>query len=198
MAIVGYARVSTKEQNLDLQLDALKNAECTEIFSEKISSTKERPELENALAYLRQGDTFVIWKLDRLGRSLRDLVNIVDTLYKRGIEFRSVQDGIDTRTPLGRYQFAIFAALAEYEREMIIERTKAGLLAAKERGRVGGRKKGLSPEAKKIAKAAASLYKSNGNRVNEICDILNISKSTLYRYLKSENVELKKLIVKIE
>lgn len=196
MAIIGYARVSTKEQNLDLQLDALKKADCTEIFYEKISGTKERPELDSALAYLRQGDTFVIWKLDRLGRSLRDLVNIVDVLYKKGIEFRSIQDGIDTRTPLGRYQFALFAALAEYEREMIIERTRAGLLAARERGRVGGRKKGLSPEAKKVAKAAASLYRNNENKIDEICTILNISKSTLYRYLKSENVNIKQKRIK--
>lgn len=192
MAIIGYARVSTKEQNLDLQLDALKKAGCEEIYFEKISGTKERPELDNALTYLRQGDTLVIWKLDRLGRSLRDLVNIVDGLYKRGIEFRSIQDGIDTKTPLGRYQFALFAALAEYEREMIVERTRAGLTAAKERGRVGGRKKGLSSEAKKVAKAAATLYKKNENSVKEICDILNISKPTLYRYLKNENVKLTK------
>jgi DNA invertase Pin-like site-specific DNA recombinase len=192
MAIIGYARVSTKEQNLDLQLDALKKASCEEIYFEKISGTKDRPELDNALTYLRQGDTLVIWKLDRLGRSLRDLVNIVDRLYKRGVEFRSIQDGIDTKTPLGRYQFALFAALAEYEREMIVERTRAGLTAAKERGRVGGRKKGLSPEVKKVAKAAATLYKKNENTVKEICDILNISKPTLYRYLKSENVESNK------
>ena len=185
MAIIGYARVSTKEQNLDLQLDALKKASCEEIYFEKISGTKDRPELDNALTYLRQGDTLVIWKLDRLGRSLRDLVNIVDRLYKRGVEFRSIQDGIDTKTPLGRYQFALFAALAEYEREMIVERTRAGLTAAKERGRVGGRKKGLSPEVKKVAKAAATLYKKNENTVKEICDILDISKPTLYRYLKN-------------
>ena len=141
---------------------------------------------------MRQGDTLVIWKLDRLGRSLRDLVNIVDGLYKRGIEFRSIQDGIDTKTPLGRYQFALFAALAEYEREMIVERTRAGLTAAKERGRVGGRKKGLSSEAKKVATVAATLYKKNENTVKEICDILKISKPTLYRYLRSEKVDLSK------
>lgn len=195
MEIIGYARVSTREQNLDLQLDALNKAGCNQIYEEKISGVKERPELDKALAYLREGDIFVIWKLDRLGRSLKELIFIVDSLQKRGIAFRSVIDGIDTTSPIGRCQFGIFASLAEYEREIIIERTKAGLQAAKERGRIGGRPIGLSPEAKVVAKAAKKLYidKNNDFSVQEICTILKIgSKATLYRYLKYEGVELNK------
>lgn len=195
MEIIGYARVSTREQNLDLQLDALNKAGCNQIYEEKISGVKERPELDKALAYLREGDVFVIWKLDRLGRSLKELIFIVDSLQKRGIAFRSVVDGIDTTSPIGRCQFGIFASLAEYEREIIIERTKAGLQAAKERGRIGGRPIGLSSEAKAVAKAAKKLYidKNNDFSVQEICTILKIgSKATLYRYLKHERVELNK------
>lgn len=193
MKVIGYARVSTREQNLDLQLDALKKAGCEQIYEEKISGVKERPELDKALAYLREGDIFVIWRLDRLGRSLKELISIVDSLQKRGIAFRSVVDGIDTTSSIGRCQFGIFASLAEYEREVIIERTKAGLQAAKERGRIGGRPTGLSAEAKVIAKAAKKLYidKNNDFSVQEICNILKIgSKATLYRYLKYERVEL--------
>lgn len=191
MEIVGYARVSTKEQNLNLQLDALKAAGCKFIFEEKVSGVKERPELDRALAYLREGDTFVIWKLDRLGRSLKDLVNIVDGLQKRNIAFKSVVDGIDTNSALGRCQFGIFASLAEYEREMIVERTRAGLQAAKERGRLTGRPVGLSEDAKRKAIAAKRLYENHDCTIKEICKILQIgSKSTLYRYLRYENVTL--------
>ena len=154
MEFIGYARVSTREQNLDLQLDALKSVGCERIFMEKASGVKERPELDKALSYLRAGDTFVIWKLDRLGRSLKELVSIVDGLQKRNIAFISISDGINTSSALGKCQFGIFAALAEYEREMIIERTKAGLQAARERGKLGGRPKGLSVEGKRKAKAA--------------------------------------------
>ncbi len=191
--IVGYARVSTREQNLDLQMDALKNAGCDTIFCEKTSGLAARVELDKALLFLRPGDVFVIWKLDRLGRSLRDLLSIVDSLRKSGVEFRSLKDGIDTASPVGRMQFGIFAALAEYEREIIVERTKAGLQAARERGRIGGRKKGLSEKAKKKALAAAKLYKEGDLAVEEICEILGIgSKATLYRYLKYTKVVLNK------
>lgn len=191
MEIVGYARVSTREQNLNLQLDALKEAGCKCIFEEKVSGIKERPELDKALSYLREGDTFVIWKLDRLGRSLKDLIHIVDSLHKRNIAFRSVMDGIDTNSALGRCQFGIFAALAEYEREIIVERTKAGLQAAKERGKLSGRPRGLSEAAKKKAMAAKRLYENRDCSVDEICKVLHIaSKATLYRYLKFANVKL--------
>ncbi len=190
--LIGYARVSTKEQSLDLQLDALKHARCNKIFSEKISGVSVRDELDKALVYLREGDTFVIWKLDRLGRSLKDLVSIIDSLRERGIAFKSLQDGIDTSSAMGRMQFGIFAALAEYEREIIIERTKAGLQAAKERGRLGGRKKGLSEEAKKKAKTAKTLYEAGKLTAQEICEMIGIkSKATLYRYLRSERTKIK-------
>lgn len=161
MEIIGYARVSTREQNLDLQLDALKEAGCKLIFEEKVSGVKDRPELDKALAYLREGDTFVIWKLDRLGRSLKDLVYIVDCLQKRKIAFKSIVDGIDTNSALGRCQFGIFASLAEYEREIIVERTRAGLQAAKERGKLTGRPIGLSEDAKRKAIAAKRLYEND-------------------------------------
>lgn len=191
MEIIGYARVSTKEQNLDLQLDALNKRGCTRIFEEKQSGVKERPELEKALSYLRKGDVFVIWKLDRLGRTLKELIFTVDSLQKKGISFISLQDGIDTTNPHGRLQFGIFASLAEYEREIIIERTRAGLQAARERGRIGGRPSGLSDAAKKKAKSAKRLYIDKELSVKEICETLQIrSKATLYRYLKYEGVTL--------
>ncbi|ADY38225.1 Resolvase domain (plasmid) [Phocaeicola salanitronis DSM 18170] len=191
MEFIGYARVSTREQNLDLQLDALKSVGCERIFMEKASGVKERPELDKALSYLRAGDTFVIWKLDRLGRSLKELVSIVDGLQKRNIAFISISDGINTSSALGKCQFGIFAALAEYEREMIIERTKAGLQAARERGKLGGRPKGLSVEGKRKAKAAKILYLNGEYSINEICKMLKIgSKATLYRYLSFENVSI--------
>lgn len=191
MEIIGYARVSTKEQNLDLQLDALNKSGCTRIFEEKQSGVKERPELEKALSYLRKGDVFVIWKLDRLGRTLKELIFTVDSLQKNGISFISLQDGIDTTNAHGRLQFGIFASLAEYEREIIIERTRAGLQAARERGRIGGRPSGLSDAAKKKAKSAKRLYIDKELSVKEICETLQIgSKATLYRYLKYEGVKL--------
>lgn len=191
MEIIGYARVSTKEQNLNLQLDALNKSGCTRIFEEKQSGVKERPELEKALSYLRKGDVFVIWKLDRLGRTLKELIFTVDSLQKKGISFISLQDGIDTTSAHGRLQFGIFASLAEYEREIIIERTRAGLQAARERGRIGGRPSGLSDAAKKKAKSAKRLYIDKELSVKEICEALQIgSKATLYRYLKYEGVEL--------
>ena len=178
MEIIGYARVSTREQNLDLQLDALKEAGCKLIFEEKVSGVKDRPELDKALAYLREGDTFVIWKLDRLGRSLKDLVYIVDCLQKRKIAFKSIVDGI-------------VASLAEYEREIIVERTRAGLQAAKERGKLTGRPIGLSEDAKRKAIAAKRLYENRDYSIDEICRILHIgSKATLYRYLRYEKVRL--------
>ncbi len=178
---------------MDLQVDALKSAGCATIFSEKISGVSVRDELDKALAFLRPGDTLVIWKLDRLGRSLKGLLTIVDSLREREIGFKSLKDSIDTNSSVGRMQFGIFAALAEYEREIIIERTKAGLQAAKERGRVGGRRKGLSAEAKKKAKAAKIFYKSGELTILEICKMLSIgSKATLYRYLKHEGVKIKR------
>lgn len=189
--LVGYARVSTKEQNLDLQLDALKNAGCVKIFHEKVSALSQRKELDRALAYLRAGDSLVIWRLDRLGRSLKDLVTIIEDLRNTDVGFKSINDGIDTSSPMGKLQFGIFAALAEYEREIIIQRTKAGLEAAKKRGKVGGRKPGLNKEAKKKAASAKKLYLTGDYTADEICTMTGIgSKATLYKYLEYLKVEL--------
>src|SRR5919199_2185370 len=142
---IGYARVSTDEQNLDLQRDALQKADCQQIFTDQVSGTKaRRPGLEQALSHLRQGDTLVVWRLDRLGRSLRHLIDTVTELQDRGIGFKSLTESIDTTTSGGKLVFHIFGALAEFEREIIRERTNAGLQAARARGRTGGRRKALT------------------------------------------------------
>ena len=184
----GYARVSRPNQNLDLQLDALRNYGVDYIFEEKISGVKKRPELEKLLSILKKGDILVIWKLDRLGRSLRDLVFIVDSLHKKEVDFRSLKDGINTNTPIGRCYFGIFASLAELEREFTIERTNAGLEAARERGRVGGRPCGLSKTALLKAKLAVIEYNKylqlKDRTINDVCIIVGVSKATLYKYLK--------------
>jgi DNA invertase Pin-like site-specific DNA recombinase len=191
--IIGYARVSTREQNLDLQLDALKKEGCVLIVDEKTSSMKERPKLEGLLSALSEGDVLVVWKLDRLARSLKELVLLIDSLDKKGVAFRSIMDGIDTKSALGRCQFGIFSALAEYERAIIVERTKAGLEAARLRGKVGGRKKGLSKNAIALAKSAKTLYESGVYSSDEICSTLKIgSKTTLYKYLESQGTAMKR------
>ena len=133
--LIGYARVSTFDQNVDLQEDALKRAGCEKIFSDKVSGAKkERPGMNEAISHLRAGDTLVIWKLDRLGRSISHLIDIISRLDAMGVHFQSITDGIDTQTPAGRFFFHVMAALSQMERELIIERTKAGLKAAQERG----------------------------------------------------------------
>ena len=143
--LIGYARVSTIEQNLDLQIDALKNAGCEKLYEDKISSSKQnRAGLTDALRDLRPGDTLVVWKLDRLGRSLRDLIELTNDLQSKKIMFRSIQDGIDTSSSIGQFFFHITGAFAELERNLIKERTKAGLDSARARGRTGGRKPLLS------------------------------------------------------
>ncbi len=180
--LIGYARVSTTDQTLNLQKDALEQAGCSNIFTDTISGAKtERVGLEQALAYVRPGDTLVVWRLDRLGRSLRHLIETITTLHDRGIGFKSITENIDTTTSGGKLVFHIFGALAEFEREIIRERTKAGLLAARARGRRGGRPKALKD--KKIAMAQA-LYNDKKNSVAEICKTLNISRATLYRYVQ--------------
>lgn len=186
---IGYARVSTKDQNLNLQKDALKKAGCEKIFSEQISGTKtERAKLDEMISQVRSGDVIVVWKLDRLGRSLRDLVNLISKFQEMGVGFKSLQDNIDTTTPTGKLTFHLFAALAEFERDIISDRTKAGLASARVRGRLGGRPKGLSKKAQDKARLAESLYKEKNNSIKEICDYLNISKPTLYRYLRSRGL----------
>lgn len=189
MASIGYARVSTKDQNLDMQIDALREAGCDPIFSESVSSSKERPELKRALDCLRKGDVIVVWKIDRLARSLKELVMMISSLNDREVEFRSISDGIDTTSSLGKCQLGIFASLAQYERDIIRERTRAGLSAAKRRGRTGGRPKGLSEEAKKKAKLAAKLYKDPTIQIEDICRACDVSKATLYRYLSIVGVK---------
>lgn len=188
---IGYARVSTKEQSLDLQKDALEKEGCTKVYSEQISGAKaERPKLDEMIGQLRSGDVIVVWKLDRLGRSLRDLVNLISKFQEMGVGFKSLQDNIDTTTPTGRLTFHLFAALAEFERDIISTRTKAGLAAARARGRKGGRPKGLSKKAKDKARLAESLYKEKERSITEICNHLEISKPTLYRYLRARGVAI--------
>lgn len=182
---IGYARVSTRDQNLDLQIDALKKAGCddTYIYKEEISgASRERPELKKVLEHLRAEDVVVVWKLDRLGRSLADLVHLVNEIQGKGAGLQSLHDNIDTTTPQGKLTFHIFAAIAEFEREIIRERTNAGLASARARGRKGGRPPGLSKEAQVKAAAATSLYQQKRS-VAEICATLSISKKTFYKYL---------------
>jgi len=190
---IGYARVSTKDQNLNLQVDALKNAGCEKIYQEKASGAKaERPQLNKLLDNVRQDDVIVIWKLDRLGRSLKHLVQLVHDLMEKGVGLQSLNDPIDTTSAQGRLTFNIFASLAEFEREVIRERTMAGLSAARARGRLGGRPKGLSQEAEKTAMAAETLYKQGELSISEITRRLDISRSTLYRYLRERGVKVGK------
>jgi DNA invertase Pin-like site-specific DNA recombinase len=181
--LIGYARVSTQDQTLNLQKDALAKAGGTRIFTDTASGAKaERKGLEEALSYLRAGDTLVVWRLDRLGRSLRDLIATITLLEERGIGFKSLTENIDTTTSGGKLIFHIFGALAEFERNLIRERTQAGLLAARARGRTGGRPKALRDRRLSIAQA---LYNNKQNSIADICQTLKISKATLYRYIKT-------------
>ena len=177
---IGYARVSTDDQNLDLQIDALKVAGCEQIHTDRISgSVKNRPGLEEALKYLRAGDTIVVWKLDRLGRTVKGLVEMVESLQERGVQFRSLTDGIDTSTTAGRFFFHVMAALAQMERELIRERTNAGLKAARARGRMGGRKRVM--DSSKVA--AAKRLLDAGTPATEVAKNLGVGRATLYRAL---------------
>lgn len=188
---IGYARVSTKEQNLDMQVIALEDAGCDKIHEEVTSGAKaDRPILTNILKQLRDGDVLVVWKLDRLGRSLKNLVELVHSFMQRNIGLRSLNDPIDTTTAQGRLVFNIFASLAEFERDLIRERTQAGLFAARARGRLGGRPKGLPDKSEMTACAAETLYREGKLPVNQIAKKLNISKNTLYKYLRHRNVEI--------
>ncbi|SMD31826.1 Site-specific DNA recombinase [Reichenbachiella faecimaris] len=188
---IGYARVSTQDQKLELQVSELEKYGCENIYKEKKSAIKDRPELDNMLAHLRSGDAVVVWKLDRLGRSLRHLINLVALFKEKGVDFISLNDNIDTTTIQGRLIFNIFASFAEFERELISERTKAGLKAAREKGRVGGRKPGLSDEAKTKAWAAHQLYEQGEMPVADILNQLHFSKATFYRYLEWAKENLK-------
>ena len=180
--LLGYARVSTSDQHPQLQVDALQRAGCYRVFTETATGARtDRPTLEQVLDQLRPGDTLVVWKLDRLGRSLRHLVDTVTGLADRGIGFRSLQEAIDTTTPGGKLVFHVFAALAEFERDVIRERTRAGLAAARARGRRGGRPRAAAlDDARKVALARA-LYADTRHSIAEICRTLGVSRSTLYR-----------------
>ena len=188
---VGYARVSTKDQTVDLQVDALTQAGCTKVYTEVISGARaDRPILAQVLETLRAGDVLVIWKLDRLGRSLTHLLEIVTALMARQIGLKSLNDPIDTTTPQGRLIFNLFASLAEFEREVMRERTQAGLSAARARGRLGGRPKGIPRKAEATAYAAETLYREGRLSAQDIADKLHISKSTLYAYLHARSVPI--------
>jgi len=181
---IGYARVSTQDQNLDLQLNELKKFGCSEIYQEKVSGKNtERAELKKLLASVRSGDAVVVWKLDRLGRSLRDLVDVVALLQEKGVDFVSLHDHINTTTATGRFTFNIFASLAEFERDIIRERTKAGLAAAKARGRMGGRPAGLTPEKLQIALTARDLHDTGKYSIAEVAKRFKLPIATCYRYL---------------
>lgn len=188
---VGYARVSTREQNLNMQVAALEEAGCGKIYEEVVSGAKaDRPILNNLIKQLRPHDVLVVWKLDRLGRSLKNLIELVQQLMQNQIGLCSLNDPIDTTTSQGRLVFNIFASLAEFERDVIRERTQAGLNAARARGRHGGRPKGLAKKSEATACAAETLYKEKKLSVVEICKKLSISKSTFYKYLRYRNVPI--------
>lgn len=181
---IGYARVSTQDQNLTLQLEALTNAGCERIFEDKASGTRTvREGLSKAIEMLREGDTLVVWKLDRLGRSIKDLIMLVEDLNKQGINFKSLTDSIDTSTASGRFFFHVMSALAQMERELIVERTRAGLEVAKSLGRIGGRKRLMTDtkieSAKKLLEA--------GVPPKDVAKSLGISVPTLYRHLPASS-----------
>ncbi len=183
--LIGYARVSTADQYLSMQEDALKSAGCEDVYTDVVSGVKTaRPGLHSALSHLRKGDMLVVWRLDRLGRSLAHLIQTIKDLSEKGIGFKSLQENIDTTTSGGQLIFHIFGALAQFERELIRERTNAGLKAARVRGRMGGRPVQLNKqEIRKLKKH----YDKDDLSVMEICKLFNITKPTLYRYLKNES-----------
>lgn len=177
---IGYARVSRHDQNLELQVDALEKAGCATIYKEHISGVnKDRPEQDYAIKALRPGDALVVWKIDRLGRSTIDLLKIIEDLRKRHIHFISLTEGFDTRTPNGQLFFTIIAALAEFERQRLVERTHAGLDAARARGRVGGRKRLMTDRQ---AQQASSML--DFMQAKEVCDKFGVSRSTLYKSIQ--------------
>jgi DNA invertase Pin-like site-specific DNA recombinase len=178
--LIGYARVSTHDQNLELQCDALKKAGCQKIFEDTSSGSRvERPGLAKTMEILRQGDTLVVWKLDRLGRSVKHLVSLVGELHELGIQFQSLTDSIDTATPSGRFFFHVMASLAEMERELTVERTRAGLETARQLGRIGGRKRKMTDS--KID--AAKKLLAGGTPPKDVAKDLGISVPTLYRWI---------------
>jgi DNA invertase Pin-like site-specific DNA recombinase len=183
--LIGYARVSTKDQNLELQPQALIPAGCEKVFDDKMSGTRaERPGLASALAMLREGDILVVWKLDRLGRSVKHLVDLVGALHRQGVQFKSLTDSIDTSTPAGRFFFHVMSSLAEMERELMVERTCAGLEAARLLGRKGGRKRQMTDS--KVASAKQLLI--SGVPPKEVARNLGVSLPTLYRWVPASSL----------
>ena len=191
--IIGYARVSTQDQSLDLQIDALTKTNCTKIFKEHASGkNKERPELQKMFETLREGDTVVVWKLDRIGRNTKHLIEIVEKFKELGVNFVSLKENIDTSTATGNFFFQLMAALAEFERERLVEQTTAGLNAARKRGKYGGR----PPINKKKIETALKMYDSGDYAISEICETCGISNASLYRYIqRREETKQKELIV---
>ena len=188
---VGYIRTSKKDQNPQLQRRDLLAAGCQKLFEEQISSREaQRPQLRAALEYVREGDALVVWKLDRFGRSLQELIELVGDLKERGVEFVSLRESIDTTTPGGKLVFHVFGAVAEFERDLVLERTVAGLEAARARGRRGGRPRALD-ESK--ARLARRLKAEGEHSVEEICSMLGVGRSTLYRYLAEDDADIKKM-----
>ena len=184
--LIGYARVSTSDQNLNLQKDALLKIGCEKIYEDEISGTiKSRPGLDKTLEMLRTGDTLVVWKLDRLGRSVKNLISLISDLNSKDIHFKSITDSIDTSTPSGRFFFHVMASLSEMERELIVERTKAGLEAAKKLGRVGGRKRKMTPS--KVSSAKKLL--ASGVVPKDVAQNLGISIATLYRWIPANTIQ---------
>lgn len=182
--LIGYARVSTQDQNLDLQRSALEQAGCERIYEDQVSGSRsERPGLKAMLDFIREGDTLVVWKLDRLGRSVKGLVDLVCEFSTKGINFKSLTDSIDTTTPAGRFFFHIMASLSQMERELTVERTRAGLIAARQQGRVGGRKRKMTDSKLESAKKLLA----NGVPPREVAENLGISIPTLYRWLPASN-----------
>lgn len=182
--IFGYARVSTQDQNLHLQIDELQKFGVEKIYQEKVTGTrKDRPELENMIKMLREGDTVVVWKLDRIGRSMRHLIELIEEFKNKKVNFVSLKENIDTSTATGKLIFNIFASLAEFERDIISERTQAGLTAARARGKKGGR----PPKKKDKVALALKMYDSKQYSINEIVEATSLSKTTLYRYIEKRN-----------
>ena len=179
--LIGYARVCTDDQTLDPQRDALNEAGCERIFEDTAGGAAERPNLQQALSHLRAGDTLVVWRLDRLGRSLKDLIARAEELRNQEVGLKSLKEAIDTDSPTGQLVFHIFGALAEFERALIRERTQAGLQAARARGRKGGRRKRLDRDQRAHA---VELYRSRQHTVKQICGPMGISRATLYAYVE--------------
>lgn len=181
--IVGYARVSTKDQKLEMQIDALKKAGAEKIYEEKMSGRiRERPQLEELLGYVRQGDKVVVYKLDRISRSMKHMVELAELFRERGVDFISINDNIDTSTPVGRFFFNVMASIAELEREITVERTKSGLAAARARGRKGGRPR----KDESLMDLALHYYQTKKYTLKEIKEKTGVSSATIYRRLSEQ------------